>query len=69
MASASIKPTSLASALPSLDSLGLSLPEFDAKTMASTAAVIIVTLLIAEQSLWRYRKGKLPGFSYQIVSG
>lgn len=68
MASASIQPTSLASALASFDSLSLSLPSWDAKTVASTAAVLVVTLLIAEQSLWRYRKGNLPGFSYQIVS-
>ncbi|KAM0792936.1 hypothetical protein ACM66B_002695 [Microbotryomycetes sp. NB124-2] len=34
--------------------------------IASSILVLLVTLLIAEQSLWRYRKGNLPGHKWQI---
>lgn len=34
----------------------------------STTIVLIVSLLVAEQTWWRYRKGHLPGHKWQIVS-
>ncbi|KAK4699635.1 hypothetical protein P7C70_g6625, partial [Phenoliferia sp. Uapishka_3] len=74
MASSSIPaPTSSPFAAP----LGLSLDGLSDKftninfsltpsTIASSALVLIVTLLLAEQSLWRWRKGNLPGWKWQI---
>ena len=42
--------------------------EWSTQTIATSVLVVIVTLLIAEQTLWRYRKSTLPGHSWQIVS-
>ncbi|KAM0749617.1 cytochrome P450 [Meredithblackwellia eburnea MCA 4105] len=57
------KQTSLSSlALPS----GLSLSGLSSSQIASSALVLVVTLLLLEQTLWRYRKGKLPGWKWQI---
>ena len=36
-------------------------------SIASTLLVLVVSLLIAEQSYWRWRKGSLPGLTWQIV--
>lgn len=54
-------PSSLASKLTSFDSLS-------GTQLASSVVVLILTLLIAEQTWWRYRKGPLPGHRWQIVS-
>lgn len=50
---------------PSFDKLNI---EWSNQTIATSVLAVIVTLLIAEQTLWRYRKSTLPGHSWQIVS-
>ncbi|GAA5872497.1 hypothetical protein JCM8547_006931 [Rhodosporidiobolus lusitaniae] len=35
-------------------------------SIATAVLVVVITLLLAEQSLWRYRKQHLPGHSWQI---
>ncbi|GAA5901638.1 uncharacterized protein JCM6883_000347 [Sporobolomyces salmoneus] len=40
--------------------------EWSTQTIATSVLAVIVTLLIAEQTLWRYRKSTLPGHSWQI---
>jgi len=42
--------------------------EWSTQTIATSVLAVVVTLLIAEQTLWRYRKSTLPGHSWQIVS-
>lgn len=67
-ASQSLVPPSTATGYPS--SFGLSsLPDLGpitATKVASTAVVVIVSLLLLEQSLWRLRRGKIPGHTWQI---
>lgn len=57
-----------ATGFPSLAPLPFDLPELTGTTIASTVLVLVVTLLVAEQSYWRWRRGKLPGWDWQIVS-
>ncbi|GAA5977138.1 hypothetical protein JCM11641_001312 [Rhodosporidiobolus odoratus] len=55
---------------PLLDKLSAALPfstqQWSHQSIAVSVAVVLVTLLLAEQSLWRYRKAHLPGHSWQI---
>jgi hypothetical protein len=58
----------LSAALPfSLESI-LSRNEWTLSSVLTAGLVVVVTLLLAEQSLWRWRKQHLPGHSWQIVS-
>ncbi|GAA6033424.1 hypothetical protein JCM8097_006744 [Rhodosporidiobolus ruineniae] len=63
-------PTSAPS--PLLDKLSAALPfalpslDWSARSVAAAAIAVVVTLLVAEQSLWRYRKQHLPGHNWQI---
>jgi len=55
-----------------LGKLSSSLPElpavdWTAKTVATSILAVVVTLLLAEQVLWRSRKQTLPGHAWQIV--
>ncbi|GAA5959567.1 hypothetical protein JCM21900_003200 [Sporobolomyces salmonicolor] len=40
--------------------------DWTSKSFATSVLAILITLLIAEQTLWRYRKAHLPGHSWQI---
>lgn len=56
-----------------LGKLTASLPELPQvewtyKTIATSVLAVVVTLLLAEQALWRSRKQTLPGHAWQIVS-
>ncbi|GJN88232.1 hypothetical protein Rhopal_001197-T1 [Rhodotorula paludigena] len=51
----------LAASLPELPQV-----EWTAKTIATSVLAVVVTLLIAEQALWRSRKQQLPGHAWQI---
>ena len=72
--SPSIAPASTAlsgaplSALRDFEFRQLKMPELSPSTIASSALVLVVTLLLLEQTLWRWRKGNLPGWKWQIVS-
>ncbi|GAA5896182.1 hypothetical protein JCM6882_008512 [Rhodosporidiobolus microsporus] len=63
-------PTSTPS--PLLDKLSAALPfsfgdgDWSTQSIATAGLVVLVTLLIAEQSLWRWRKQHLPGPQWQI---
>lgn len=52
----------LSSSLPELPAV-----EWSVKTVATSILAIVVTLLLAEQVLWRSRKQTLPGHAWQIV--
>lgn len=52
----------LAASLPELPQV-----EWTAKTIATSVLAVVVTLLVAEQALWRSRKQQLPGHAWQIV--
>ncbi|CEQ39211.1 SPOSA6832_00718, partial [Sporobolomyces salmonicolor] len=41
--------------------------DWTSKSFATSVLAILITLLVAEQTLWRYRKAHLPGHSWQIV--
>ncbi|KAL8280890.1 hypothetical protein RQP46_006569 [Phenoliferia psychrophenolica] len=66
--SPSITPPSAApTAFPALAALAdFKFEQLSGSTIASSVLVLIVTLLLLEQSVWRYRKGKLPGWKWQI---
>lgn len=58
----------LSAALPfSLESL-LAKDNWSLSSILTAGLVVVITLLLAEQSLWRWRKQHLPGHSWQIVS-
>ena len=61
-------PTAAATSFPALSALSeFKFEQLSGSTIASSALVLVVTLLLLEQSVWRYRKGKLPGWKWQIV--
>lgn len=50
---------------PSFDKFNI---EWSTQSIATSVLAVVVALLVAEQTLWRYRKSTLPGHSWQIVS-
>ncbi|GAA5825109.1 hypothetical protein JCM10212_005054, partial [Sporobolomyces blumeae] len=61
--SAFASPLASLSKLAQFDPLAI---EWSSTTVATSILAVVITLLIAEQSLWRYRKASLPGHSWQI---
>ncbi|ORY90828.1 cytochrome P450 [Leucosporidium creatinivorum] len=58
-------PASTSSSLPSLPSI-VDFSALSGPQLASSIVVLLVTLLLAEQYYWRWRKGSLPGNKWQI---
>ncbi|KAI5475960.1 C-22 sterol desaturase [Pseudohyphozyma bogoriensis] len=65
-ASPSLAPPSFATSLPSFADLPVYFGGLTNGQIASSVLVLIVSLLILEQSVWRARRGKLAGHSWQI---
>lgn len=61
-------PSAQATAFPSLATLSDLSVSLTPVTLASSILVLVVSLLILEQSVWRWRKKDLPGWKWQIVS-
>jgi hypothetical protein len=59
-------PASTSSSLPSLPAI-VDFSSLSGPQLASSIVVLLVTLLLAEQYYWRWRKGSLPGNKWQIV--
>ncbi|BGP67982.1 Cytochrome P450 61 [Rhodotorula toruloides] len=59
-------PSALGDAIERLTGGKLELPQFTPTTVATSLVAVVVTLLIAEQALWRSRKRHLPGKNFQI---
>lgn len=61
-----LPPAATSSSLPSLPAI-VDLSSLSGAQLASSIVVLVVTLLLAEQYYWRWRKGSLPGNKWQIV--